>query len=104
VNSTRAIPTHLSETTLSILDRVKPFFHENFPHGIMYLFGSRVRGDERTRSDFDIGVQGLNSEEWLRWLDLWDRNDLTLYDFDWIRIEEADKSLKEKIEKEGLRI
>lgn len=37
-----------------IIDKIKKSIHENDPKAIAYLFGSRVRGDFRPDSDWDL--------------------------------------------------
>ena len=69
------------------------------------LFGSRARGDHRERSDVDLAVEapGLRDADWLR---LWAEAEQaeTLYAVDLVRLDEAPDHLRQRIEREGVRV
>lgn len=92
----------LSQTTKDVLARTRKFFRDHNSKGNLILFGSRARGDERDRSDFDIAVYGLTEADWLNWLNIWDESNVTLYEFDWVRMEDSQPNLLDKIQKEGI--
>lgn len=67
------------------------------------LFGSRARGDEEARSDFDIAIFCPKISE-RQWLDLCERveNIDTLLKIDLIRLDTASQILQDKIAMEGV--
>lgn len=69
----------------------------------IYLYGSRARGDNFPRSDFDIAVDSnSNSKAWsqLHW-EL-EEGLLTLYPVDILDLKKASPALKEHVLREGL--
>lgn len=67
------------------------------------LFGSRARGDQEERSDFDIAVDcpDATRSEWSRLWNAVDELD-TLYFIDLVRLGETDERLRKRIEQEGV--
>jgi predicted nucleotidyltransferase len=66
------------------------------------LFGSRARGDFRSRSDIDIAVSCPQASQ-REWLDLYDsiEDAPTLLSIDLVRLENAGASLRNRILGEG---
>jgi predicted nucleotidyltransferase len=66
----------------------------------IWLYGSRARGDNHDRSDFDLALvcPEANNHDWLRVLDITDEAD-TLYKIDIVRFDElsATEPLREAI-------
>jgi predicted nucleotidyltransferase len=69
------------------------------------LFGSRARGDQRERSDYDLAVSapGMSRADWVRWkLELEERAP-TLCGLDLVLLEQLeDASLSRAIERDGV--
>ena len=69
---------------------------------VIYLYGSRARGDERERSDIDIAIDcpAAKPEDWLKVLEIIERAD-TLLSIDCIRYDTLkDSKLKRNIDRE----
>ena len=68
----------------------------------VWLFGSRARGDARQRSDIDLAIEApaATRREWLDMCHLVEEAD-TLLPIDVVRLEEASRSLRASIQKEG---
>lgn len=66
------------------------------------LFGSRARGDNEARSDIDLAVfcPKASHPEWLKLVKCIEEAK-TLYFIDFIRLDEASQTFREKILKEG---
>ncbi len=66
------------------------------------LFGSRAREDNEARSDIDLAVfcPEASHREWLKLVNLIEEAK-TLYFIDFIRLDEASSTFREKILKEG---
>jgi len=67
------------------------------------LFGSRGRGTEDRRSDFDVGVDGeqpLDLKEFFELESLFEQMD-TLYSVDWVDLNRASAKLLENARREG---
>ncbi|MCC7259513.1 MAG: nucleotidyltransferase domain-containing protein [Alphaproteobacteria bacterium] len=69
----------------------------------LYLYGSRARQEEDTRSDIDLAVEcpQAKPEDWARVRDILDRAD-TLLEIDCVRLDTAGKELKLNILQEGV--
>lgn len=67
------------------------------------LFGSRVRADNKSRSDIDIAIDcpKATSDQWLEVLDIVDQAD-TLLLIDCVDLKEADEKLKKNILEDGI--
>lgn len=67
------------------------------------LDGSRARGDEEERSDFDLAVTGeLTQEEWHEMQDYIEREAQTLLPVALVHLEKVSKKLEENIQREGV--
>lgn len=71
----------------------------------VYLFGSRARGDNRSRSDIDLAVSCPNATQiqWRRVQDIIENAD-TLLDVDCVRLEDANEDFASEIHEEGIKI
>lgn len=69
----------------------------------VWIFGSRARGTEGPRSDYDIGVLGAAPLDLALFFELQDALDAlpTLYSIDWVDLNRASKSLRDQALKEG---
>lgn len=69
----------------------------------IFLYGSRARGDEMGRADFDIAIfcPNASDDDWEKVRDLLENPD-TLYKIDFVRFDRLDKtsSLKKNIERD----
>ena len=78
-----------------------PFIEE------IWLYGSRVRGDNQERADIDLAVTcpQASSEDWLRVLDILDNAD-TLLKIDCVRFDALEDSsdLKLSINRQGVKL
>ena len=76
----------------------------HFPHvERVILYGSRARGDEEERSDIDLAVTGLlTEEEWRKMRDYIDLEARTLLSVELVRLEKASEKLRENIRREGI--
>lgn len=89
----------------SVIEFVKQKAEQNDEVKKLVLFGSRARGDNKSRSDYDIAVIApkLSREHWVNW-----HQDLletvpTLCGLDLILIDdETSPSLKKVIDQEGI--
>ena len=84
--------------------RLKALARQHLPQARIRLFGSRATGEALRRSDFDLAVEpGPHGER-----DLWDfeeaiRNDPEIiYPVDVVDLTDAPKTLRGKIESEGI--
>jgi predicted nucleotidyltransferase len=67
------------------------------------LFGSRARGVERPRSDYDIALVGLrHPRHWSRLLLYLDEHAETLLPFDLVCYDEASLALRCQIDEDGI--
>lgn len=68
----------------------------------VYLFGSRVRGDNHKRSDIDLAVKliGNNRNDWVQVMEIIDDAD-TLLEIDCVDLNNAGEDFSEIIQKEG---
>ena len=67
------------------------------------LFGSRVRGDQRERSDFDLGILGgtpIALSTFYQISDFFDQLP-TLYRIDWVDLNRASDSFRSNVLKEA---
>lgn len=92
------MPTNLDQYTF--IQKLK-----NLPQvNAIYLYGSRARGDNDTRSDIDLAIscQPTNDENWLQIIDIIDDAD-TLLEIDCVQLESLnpDNPLKQNILTEG---
>jgi predicted nucleotidyltransferase len=69
------------------------------------LFGSRARGDNSARSDYDLAldVAPASASDWCALGDAIDRAP-TLLKFDVVRLEDVSPDLRAEIEREGIQI
>lgn len=65
------------------------------------LFGSRARGDERPRSDIDLAVVGVQSDQAWTQIRQVAEEARTLLSIDLLRFEQADAAIKDSILREG---
>ena len=72
---------------------------------VVWLFGSRARGDARAGSDIDLAVRAPRATvaEWLQVWDLVD-NAETLLPIDLVRLDRAPEDLKAEIARQGERL
>ena len=69
---------------------------------VIYLYGSRARGDAGERSDIDLAIEcsSASDSDWLKVLDIIDKAD-TLLPIDCVRLDEMkDSRLLENIQRE----
>ncbi len=68
-----------------------------------YIFGSRARGDFGPKSDIDLALLAPDAGI-VQWFDLLDAIEIlpTLLETDVVRLDEADRDLRMRIEEEGL--
>lgn len=70
---------------------------------VIYLFGSRARGDYQERSDIDLAIScsHMEGKDWSKVMTIIENAD-TLLKVDCVHLEQANLGLKEKIMKEGV--
>ena len=80
------------------------FAHQHEEIKSITLFGSRARGDNDMRSDIDIAVSApkASQKQWLEAFFYFRDKANTLLPIDVVKLEEAPKKLKTKINKEGI--
>ena len=67
------------------------------------LFGSFARGDQREKSDIDLAFRFKGSQEnWVKYKSWVEDQAQTLREFDLVDMDEADSSILEAIEREGI--
>ena len=71
----------------------------------IYLFGSRARGDNRSRSDIDLAIScpKATDDEWQKVRDIVENAD-TLLEIDCVRLEDAGADFYAEIRNEGVRL
>lgn len=71
----------------------------------VYLFGSRARGDNRSRSDIDLAVYCPQATQiqWRKIQDIIEDAD-TLLEIDCVRLDDANKDFASEIHNEGIKI
>ncbi|MBU2571538.1 MAG: nucleotidyltransferase domain-containing protein [Gammaproteobacteria bacterium] len=69
----------------------------------IYIFGSRSRGTQHSRSDFDIGIYGNRPVDLKLFYEIEDELDNlpTLYKIDWVDLNRSSKNLQEQALKKG---
>jgi predicted nucleotidyltransferase len=70
----------------------------------IWIYGSRARGNARENSDFDLAFDIGNSRYWSSFVTEIEDDPPSLYRYDLIDINTADKSLRKSIELEGVPI
>ncbi|MGK5084835.1 nucleotidyltransferase domain-containing protein [Bdellovibrionota bacterium FG-1] len=70
----------------------------------IFLFGSRARGDAKSRSDFDLAFDfpAAATQGWAQFLAWMDQDPPSLHRYDLIDLAQADSKLKQNIQVEGL--
>ena len=90
------------QTGLAPLDRLVAQLAADPAVERIWLFGSRARGDQASRSDIDLAVEAprATTSEWLALCDIAANAD-TLLPVDFVRLDEASPSLRERVLAEG---
>lgn len=74
-------------------------------HASLFLFGSRARGDDHRRSDFDLAVLphgGYSVRERLDFEEALEMSSAVIYPVDVVDLSEAGKGLRRQVAKEGV--
>jgi len=90
----------MNQLSYQFIDRIKalPFVDS------VWLYGSRARGENRSRSDIDLAIAcpTASHEEWMQVLDIVENAD-TLLKIDIVRMDTlSDSQLKSNIEKDKI--
>lgn len=85
-----------------ILDFVVEAAKERIRPTKVILYGSRARGDEDERSDYDIAFVGADPERWAEFALYIDENAPTLLEIDLVQYEKASGNLQKSIDEEGV--
>lgn len=92
---------HNTGIKMQVIDEVCRLARENGVDRVI-LFGSRARGDYKTKSDIDLAFSGGN---WAKFTLAVDEETSTLLQFDIVNLDGAvQKELLESIEREGILI
>ena len=70
----------------------------------VYLFGSKARGDDHTRSDYDIAfkTEEVSHADWADFANFVRENLPTIHSIDLIWLNEAQSDIKKQVEQDGV--
>lgn len=91
----------MSQINYQFIEKIKSL---PFVEGV-YLFGSRARGDNRSRSDIDLAIScpKATKGDWKKVQNIIEDAD-TLLEVDYVRIEDVNPALTMEIQGEGIRL
>ena len=93
----------LSDTAMNDAKRIACFLKKNYRCGDIYLIGSLLDRERFSAgSDIDLVVKGLPKQKYFSMLA--EIRDMTQFSVDVIPYEDANRFMREAVEKEGMRI